>query len=265
MKAMPGGPPKMIITDQDPAMEIAIKNVLPNTTHRFCIWHILKKFSKKLDYATYDQHYQSFRNCIWDSENPQEFEARWVDLIEKIELQGHELWESMKCGGIVKVDNEIQTIYEVQRHVLDDGRNRQKQNAEKELPDRLRVIVEDKKPDIVSCSFDMAVVSVEGTELPKGELMSIQCRMKLQSIADGSNNLGIGTRSATITSPPVLLEPNKVRAKGSVGALEYLWLWEDLCSICNIVGGNGGLGAGLIVVKGGDVYNCLHFDGSING
>lgn len=76
---------------------------------------------------------------------------------------------------------------------------------------------------------DMAVVSVEGTELLKGELMSIQCRMKSQSIPDGSNNLGIGsnnlgigsnnlgigTRSTTITSPPVLLEPNKVRAKGS--------------------------------------------------
>ncbi|KAK9284366.1 hypothetical protein L1049_023537 [Liquidambar formosana] len=89
MKAMPGGPPKMIISDQDPAIEIAIKNVLPNTTHRFCIWHILKKFFEKLNYATYDRHYQSFRNCIWDLENPQEFESRWVDLIKKIELQGH--------------------------------------------------------------------------------------------------------------------------------------------------------------------------------
>lgn len=50
-----------------------------------------------------------------------------------------------------------------------------------------------------------------------------------------------------------------------VGALECLWLWEDLCSVCNTVGGNGGLGAGLMVVNGGDVYNCLYFDGSISG
>ncbi|KAI8563743.1 hypothetical protein RHMOL_Rhmol03G0132600 [Rhododendron molle] len=40
LKAMPGGPPKMIITDQDPAMTKAFANVLPNTHHRYCIWHI---------------------------------------------------------------------------------------------------------------------------------------------------------------------------------------------------------------------------------
>ncbi|KAK9284858.1 hypothetical protein L1049_024038 [Liquidambar formosana] len=62
-----------------------------------------------------------------------------------------ELWESMKCGGIVKVDDEIQTIYEVQRHVL-DMEEASRSKMQKELPDRLRVIVEDKKSDIVSCS-----------------------------------------------------------------------------------------------------------------
>ncbi|XP_058216661.1 protein FAR1-RELATED SEQUENCE 5-like [Rhododendron vialii] len=40
LKAMPGGPPKMIITDQDPAMTRAITSALPNTFHRYCIWHI---------------------------------------------------------------------------------------------------------------------------------------------------------------------------------------------------------------------------------
>ncbi|KAF7132899.1 hypothetical protein RHSIM_Rhsim09G0160700 [Rhododendron simsii] len=35
LKAMPGGPPKMIITDQDPAMAKAIASTLPDTYHRF--------------------------------------------------------------------------------------------------------------------------------------------------------------------------------------------------------------------------------------
>ena len=46
-KNMHGGPPNMIITDQDLTMIIAIAETLPNTFHRYCIWHILNKFSKK--------------------------------------------------------------------------------------------------------------------------------------------------------------------------------------------------------------------------
>ncbi|XP_015389930.2 protein FAR1-RELATED SEQUENCE 5-like [Citrus sinensis] len=36
-KAMPGDLPKMIITDQDPAITKAISETLPNTFHRYCI------------------------------------------------------------------------------------------------------------------------------------------------------------------------------------------------------------------------------------
>ncbi|KAL5781820.1 hypothetical protein ACOSP7_006849 [Xanthoceras sorbifolium] len=35
--------PKMIITDQVPAMTKVIAQVFPNTYHSFCIWHILNK------------------------------------------------------------------------------------------------------------------------------------------------------------------------------------------------------------------------------
>ncbi|XP_058181190.1 protein FAR1-RELATED SEQUENCE 5-like [Rhododendron vialii] len=42
LKAMVGPPPKIIITDQDPAMTKAIACVLPTTFHRYCIWHIGK-------------------------------------------------------------------------------------------------------------------------------------------------------------------------------------------------------------------------------
>ncbi|XP_024199489.1 protein FAR1-RELATED SEQUENCE 12-like [Rosa chinensis] len=40
--------PKMIITDEDPAMTKAISEALPQTFHRYCSWHILNKFFEKL-------------------------------------------------------------------------------------------------------------------------------------------------------------------------------------------------------------------------
>ncbi|KAI8559418.1 hypothetical protein RHMOL_Rhmol04G0172300 [Rhododendron molle] len=89
LKAMPGGPPKMIITDQDPAMTKAIGNVLPNTLHRYCIWHITKKFFEKLGAVIYKEHYDKFSSCIWESERPEEFDVRWGDLLQQTDLTGH--------------------------------------------------------------------------------------------------------------------------------------------------------------------------------
>ncbi|CAL2239846.1 unnamed protein product [Prunus armeniaca] len=46
-KAMPGEPPKIIITHQDAAMSKAIAVTLSTTFHRYCIWHILNKIIEK--------------------------------------------------------------------------------------------------------------------------------------------------------------------------------------------------------------------------
>ena len=43
LNAMPGNPPSTIITDDDKAMAKAIVDVLPNATHRLCMWHLLQK------------------------------------------------------------------------------------------------------------------------------------------------------------------------------------------------------------------------------
>nr|GFA25456.1 hypothetical protein [Tanacetum cinerariifolium] len=39
---------KVVVTDQDPAMKIAIEEILPNTCHRLCMWHIMAKLTTKV-------------------------------------------------------------------------------------------------------------------------------------------------------------------------------------------------------------------------
>lgn len=95
LEAMPAGPPKMIITDQDPAMTRAIANLLPKTLHRYCIWHILSKFSEKVSAIYYKEHYDEFHRCIWNSETPEEFEERWVQVVAKAQLSTNDWLNTM--------------------------------------------------------------------------------------------------------------------------------------------------------------------------
>ncbi|KAI3802496.1 hypothetical protein L1987_30629 [Smallanthus sonchifolius] len=39
--------PKVVVTDQDPAMKISIREVFPDTRHRLCMWHIMIKVADK--------------------------------------------------------------------------------------------------------------------------------------------------------------------------------------------------------------------------
>ncbi|KAJ3681576.1 hypothetical protein LUZ60_016065 [Juncus effusus] len=48
MKAMNGKHPTAIITDQDPAMRAAIEKIFPNTVHRSCQWHVMRKAREHL-------------------------------------------------------------------------------------------------------------------------------------------------------------------------------------------------------------------------
>lgn len=43
-----GKHPKVVVTDQDPAMKNAIQLVFQNSRHRLCMWHIMKKVSDKV-------------------------------------------------------------------------------------------------------------------------------------------------------------------------------------------------------------------------
>ncbi|KAL6284479.1 hypothetical protein ACE6H2_015408 [Prunus campanulata] len=87
--AMPGPPPKMIITDHDAAMTKAIVQALPTTYHRLCVWHILNKFSEKVNPPTLRDRFSDLNACIWDIDTTIEFESKWLTLITENGLNDH--------------------------------------------------------------------------------------------------------------------------------------------------------------------------------
>ncbi|XP_076918408.1 protein FAR1-RELATED SEQUENCE 7-like [Bidens hawaiensis] len=52
--------PKVVVTDQDPAMKQAISFVLPNSRHRLCMWHIMKKLADKLSLVEFFSHFDHY-------------------------------------------------------------------------------------------------------------------------------------------------------------------------------------------------------------
>ncbi|XP_059457607.1 protein FAR1-RELATED SEQUENCE 5-like [Corylus avellana] len=85
LKAMLGRAPFTIITDDDKAMGKAIAEVLPNTTHRLCLWHILQKVPEHLAhiYNKYSSFQVEFNHCIHSTLTIEEFETEWRELVGK--------------------------------------------------------------------------------------------------------------------------------------------------------------------------------------
>ncbi|KAF5451928.1 hypothetical protein F2P56_026982 [Juglans regia] len=85
---MDGIAPKAIITDQDRAMKNAIAIVFPESRHRFCLWHILKKVPEKLGcYGSYKNGMKTaLMRCVYDTQTPDEFEKCWDQLLSTYNL-----------------------------------------------------------------------------------------------------------------------------------------------------------------------------------
>ncbi|KAF6146258.1 hypothetical protein GIB67_011730 [Kingdonia uniflora] len=68
--------------------EIIYLQVLPNTIHRHCLWHITHKFSEKIGhvYRVPSPFKQEIDSLIYDTYDPGDFDARWMELIKKNKL-----------------------------------------------------------------------------------------------------------------------------------------------------------------------------------
>ncbi|KAI8527661.1 hypothetical protein RHMOL_Rhmol12G0093200 [Rhododendron molle] len=82
-----GCAPKAIINDQCLGMKNAIQKVFPDTRHRLCIWHIMKKVPEKFGmYNAYEQISSCMRKAVWNSLTIKQFEDAWDGFIKKYEL-----------------------------------------------------------------------------------------------------------------------------------------------------------------------------------
>ncbi|XP_019195847.1 PREDICTED: protein FAR1-RELATED SEQUENCE 5-like [Ipomoea nil] len=125
-KAM-GKVPACTVTDQDPAMRVAISRVFDTTRHRYCIWHIMTKVCEKVGptLARNEDFLRSLNSVVWnETQTISEFEAAWQTVMEKHELVDHrwfthlfeirEYWipaffNDMFMGGLMKTTSRSES------------------------------------------------------------------------------------------------------------------------------------------------------------
>ena len=90
VEAMGGKEPQTIITDQDKAMKRAIQEILTNTTHRNCYYHIVTKMSQKQGsfFATHPDMSEELRFAAKNAFTPEEFETAWINVIRRYGAEG---------------------------------------------------------------------------------------------------------------------------------------------------------------------------------
>ncbi|RYR16124.1 hypothetical protein Ahy_B04g073070 isoform C [Arachis hypogaea] len=83
-----GSSPQAIITGQCKSMFGAIKNVLPDTHHRWCIWYIMKKIPHKLGgYARYKEIDDRMHGTVWNARSVKSFKKDWSAFIVEFNLE----------------------------------------------------------------------------------------------------------------------------------------------------------------------------------
>ena len=92
-RAMGEHAPKVILTDQDNALKEAVAEVLPDSCHCFCLWHMLNKIPEKLSHVIlhHANFMTKFNKCVLKSQTSEQFEKRWWKMVDKFNL-GDDNW-----------------------------------------------------------------------------------------------------------------------------------------------------------------------------
>ncbi|XP_057525535.1 protein FAR1-RELATED SEQUENCE 7-like [Amaranthus tricolor] len=71
LRAMDGKQPDSIITDQDPAIKIALPNVFDKSIHKFCCWHIIRKLTDKvsIELRNDDEFLRRINRLVYNRDN----------------------------------------------------------------------------------------------------------------------------------------------------------------------------------------------------
>ncbi|XP_042460419.1 protein FAR-RED IMPAIRED RESPONSE 1-like [Zingiber officinale] len=77
-------------------MAIAIKEVFPNSPHRLCLWHIMKKLLAKLGgHAQYKMIKKQLKNIVYNSLTIDECDENWLKMIEEFNLENNDWLKSL--------------------------------------------------------------------------------------------------------------------------------------------------------------------------
>ncbi|KAJ0972994.1 hypothetical protein J5N97_020953 [Dioscorea zingiberensis] len=91
LECMSGKAPKAIITDQCMAIQGAIKTVFPNSHHRLCLWHIMKKVPEKLGgFTQYKAIKKMLKSIVYEAMDIEEFEDLWLKMIKEYNIEKNE-------------------------------------------------------------------------------------------------------------------------------------------------------------------------------
>ncbi|XP_020154679.3 protein FAR1-RELATED SEQUENCE 1-like [Aegilops tauschii subsp. strangulata] len=75
----------------------ALKTILPDTLHKLCRWHVMKKYKDHLAllYKAHEKLKDDLNAVLNHPLMPSEFEQAWKDLIQRYNLQNNEVMNSL--------------------------------------------------------------------------------------------------------------------------------------------------------------------------
>jgi zinc finger SWIM domain-containing protein 3 len=89
LEAMSEKRPITIFTDQDAAMAATIQEVMPDTYHALCSWHMWQNANRHLGYLLKggSRFNKDFLACIYEYDDEDEFLSAWNMMLEKYDAR----------------------------------------------------------------------------------------------------------------------------------------------------------------------------------
>ncbi|CAN6684050.1 unnamed protein product [Malus baccata var. baccata] len=97
LKAMGGRAPRVILSSRDKVLKEVITEVLPDSRHCFCLWHIFGKIPDKLGYVIrqHEKFMVKFNKCVFKSWTNEQFEKRWWKMVHRFNLRDDAWFQSL--------------------------------------------------------------------------------------------------------------------------------------------------------------------------
>ncbi|XP_019197079.1 PREDICTED: protein FAR1-RELATED SEQUENCE 5-like [Ipomoea nil] len=115
-----GNAPLCVVTDHDPAMKIAIRQVLPGCSHRYCMWHIMTKVGEKVgpELSNNEVFRKSLNDIVWSETTSTDSPlSGLVRTTSRSEAQNNVYGKFTSLhSSLVEFYMQFESVLETQRH-----------------------------------------------------------------------------------------------------------------------------------------------------